>query len=83
MNCFEVSFGTVYQKSKISADEIYHSTKRKHGSAFSRRLVFHVSLKFRSYNVACTELSLASVISPFDVINCLATQKFEVNDLEI
>lgn len=74
----------MYQKSKISADEIYHSTKRKHGSAFSRRrLVFNVSLKFRSYNVACTELSLASVISPFDVINCLATQKFEVNDLEI
>ena len=83
MNCFEVSFGTACQKSKISADEIYHSTKRKHGSAFSRRLVFNVSLKFRSYNVAYTELWLASVISPFDVINCLATQKFEVNDLEI
>ena len=45
--------------------------------------LFFVSLKFRSYNVACTELSLATVISPFDVINCLATQKFEVNDLEI
>lgn len=45
--------------------------------------LFFVSLKFRSYNVACTELSLATVISPFDVINCLATQKFEVNDLKI
>lgn len=45
--------------------------------------LFFVSLKFRSYNVASTELSLATVISPFDVINCLATQKFEVNDLEI
>lgn len=83
MNRFEVSFGTVCQKSKISADEIYHSTKRKHGSASSLRLFFCASLKFRSYNVACTELWLASVISPFDVIDCLATQKFEVNDLEI